>query len=210
MTEMNANKDLFDTIRDYLKNDTDFQTLREALWQQFGRRYATLVLDCCKFTRITQEEGIVHYLVCLMKLNDIIKPIFEGHGCLSFRTEEDNIYAEFDTPDQALAASIEANHAVQAARLILNETEPFEICIGIGYGDVLCSLHNGVFGDEMNLASKLGEDIASGREILLTEAAFAGIDHQYKNGFERKSARISDVTIFYYSLKLNRLNSRQF
>jgi class 3 adenylate cyclase len=136
---MNDKKDLFETIRELLAENIDFQAMRKVLWQKFGGRCATLVLDCCKFTRITQEEGIVHYLVCLLKLNDMIKPIFEKHNCLSYRSEEDNIYAEFETPAQALAAAIEANRAVKAAKLMLNDREPFEICIGIGYGDVLCS-----------------------------------------------------------------------
>ncbi len=199
---MNSKKDLFESIRDYLNNHTDFRTMEEELWQEFGGRYATLVLDCCKFTRITQEKGIVHYLVCVMKLNDIVKPIFEKHGCLSYRPEEDNIYAEFNTPDQALEASIEANHAVKGANLMLNEHEPFEICIGIGYGDVLRSRLKGVFGDEMNLASKLGEDIAGGREILLTEAAYATIKANAKKHFERKHIVISQVPITYYCLRI--------
>ena len=202
---MNAKKDLFETIRELLAENKDFPAMRKELWQRFGGRCATLVLDCCKFTRVTQEEGIVHFLVCLLKLNDILKPIFEKYNCLSYRSEEDNIYAEFKTPDRALAASLEANQAVKSARLMLNDNEPFQICIGIGYGDVLCTQNEGVFGDEMNLASKLGEDIAGGEEILLTEAAFAGIDHKYKNGFQRKSITISGVMISYYSLKVNRL-----
>jgi adenylate cyclase len=162
------------------------------------------------YSRITQEAGIVYYLICLIKLNDIIKPIFEKHGCLSYRPEEDNIYAEFETPDQALAASIEANQAVKTAKLMLNEHEPFQICVGIGYGNVLFSRNNRVFGDEMNLASKLGEDIAEGEEILLIEAAYANIDYKYKNGFERKNISIAGVKISYYSLKLDRLTKRGF
>jgi adenylate cyclase len=207
---MTNKNDLFESIHELLVRDTDLKTMQKELWRQFGGRCATLVLDCCKFTRITQEAGIVYYLICLIKLNDIIRPIFEEHGCLSFRPEEDNIYAEFETPDQALAASIEANQAVKAANLMLNEHEPFQICIGIGYGNVLFSRNNGVFGDEMNLASKLGEDIAEGEEILLTEAAYANIDHKYKNGFERKSISIAGVTISFYSLKLNRLTNQVF
>ena len=205
---MTTKKDLFESIREYLAKHTDFQTMRKELWQNFGGRCATLVLDCCKFTRATQESGIVHFLVCLLKLNEMIKPIFEKHGCLSYRTEEDNIYAEFKTPDQALAASIEANQAVSSAKLMLNDHEPFQICIGIGYGDVLCTQNEGVFGDEMNLASKLGEDIAGGEEILLTEAAFASIEDKYKCDFKRKSITISSVQISYYSLKLNRLTNQ--
>lgn len=204
---MTNSNELFETIREYLKNNIDFQTMRKELWQKFGGRCATLVLDCCKFTRITQESGIVHFLVCLLKLNEMIKPIVEKHGCLSYRSEEDNIYAEFKTPDQALAASLEANQAVKSAKLMLNDNEPFQICIGIGYGDVLCTKNNGVFGDEMNLASKLGEDIAGGEEILLTEAAFASIENKYKTNFKRKSITISGVQISYYSLKLNRLTN---
>jgi class 3 adenylate cyclase len=70
------------------------------------------------------------------------------------------------------------------------------------------ALDNGVYGDEMNLASKLGEDIAGGEEILLTEAAYAGIEDHSKNGFKRKSITISGVRISYYSLKLKRLTNQ--
>jgi len=202
-----SKNDLFQVIREHLAEGMDFQTMRKELWQNFGGQYATLVLDCCQFTRVTQESGIVHFLICLLKMNDLIKPIFEKYGCLSFRSEEDNIYAEFKTANQALAASREANHAVKSAKLMLNENEPFQICIGIGYGNVLCTQNNGVFGDEMNLASKLGEDIAEGEEILLTEAAFASIEDKYKTNFKRKSITVSGVQISYYSLKLNRLTN---
>ena len=89
-----------------------------------------------------------------------------------------------------------------AEKLKLSANEPFKICIGIGYGDVLCSQNDGVFGDEMNLASKLGEDIACGEEILLTEAAHAHISDKYKNGFEYRNLVVSSVPISYYQLNL--------
>lgn len=200
---MSSQKDLFESIRDHLAKNTDFKTMRKELWENYGDRCATLVLDCCKFTRITQEAGIVHYLVSLIRLNDIIQPVFEKHGCLSFRTEADNIYAEFKTVDQAFLASVDANQAVAAEKLKLSDNEPFQICIGIGYGDVLWSQNDGVFGDEMNLASKLGEDIACGEEILLTEAAYVHISDKYKKGFEYRDMFISSVPISYYFLNVN-------
>jgi class 3 adenylate cyclase len=45
-----------------------------------------------------------------------------------------------------------------------------ELCIGIGFGRIL-QLDDDAFGDEVNLAYKLGEDIAKGREILITASA---------------------------------------
>ncbi len=46
------------------------------------------------------------------------------------------------------------------------------------FGDVLRSLSEGVFGNEMNLASKLGEDLAGNGEILLTESAYQEISDE--------------------------------
>ena len=44
------------------------------------------------------------------------------------------------------------------------------LCVGIGHGRVLKIGDSDVFGHEVNLASKLGEDTAKGHEILVTRA----------------------------------------
>lgn len=44
------------------------------------------------------------------------------------------------------------------------------MAIGIGYGPILLAAED-FFGDEVNQASKLGEDIAGHGEVLLTGAA---------------------------------------
>ncbi len=62
---------------------------------------------------------------------------------------------------------------LKAANLILPEDRRLYASIGIGYGAVLNIDDEDLFGDEMNLACKLGEDIAARSEILLTEAARA-------------------------------------
>jgi adenylate cyclase len=49
-----------------------------------------------------------------------------------------------------------------------------QYCIGIGFGRVLL-LSNDLFGDEVNVAYKLGEDVARSGEILVSEAAHAAI-----------------------------------
>jgi adenylate cyclase len=191
-------KDLIQSIRNLLTKGADPRAIKKLLWENYGNRYATLALDCCKFTRISQEEGIVHYLVNLVKLTDIIKPVFETHNCVSFRCEADNIYAEFPTADQALEASLATHKAIQNENLMLTEAEPFQVCVGIGFGDVLCSQNNGVFGDEMNLASKLGEDIAKGGEILLTAAAFFAVDKKYQDYFVKHNMVVSSISVAYY------------
>ncbi|MFZ2391652.1 hypothetical protein [Rhodoferax sp.] len=44
------------------------------------------------------------------------------------------------------------------------------LCVGLGYGRVLRIGDSGVFGAEVNAASKLGEDPAKAGEILVTGA----------------------------------------
>ncbi len=45
------------------------------------------------------------------------------------------------------------------------------VSVGIGYGPVLLIGDEDMMGNEVNLACKLGEDVAEYGEILLTEAA---------------------------------------
>lgn len=68
-----------------------------------------------------------------------------------------------------------AAEGVQAALRAIDKTLPADwdlyACVGIGYGPVLMIQNEDMFGSEMNLASKLGEDVAGPGNVLLTEAA---------------------------------------
>jgi adenylate cyclase len=57
----------------------------------------------------------------------------------------------------------------------LPANERLRFSYGVGYGDVL-DLDGDVFGLEVNLASKIGEDLARPGEILLTPQAAAALD----------------------------------
>ena len=61
--------------------------------------------------------------------------------------------------------------AFEAVNSILPEDRGIHGSIGIGYGDLLVIGDEDLFGTEMNLASKLGEDLACAGEILLSPAA---------------------------------------
>jgi len=196
------NAELFETIRSSLKGNGPRKATEKGLWKRFGTRCAALVLDSSGFTRATRGGGILHFLECLVRLRDIVEEAFDRHGALTFRPEADNIYAEFETVDQAFQASVEANRDLAAADIMLTDAEPFSICIGIGFGEFLRSRSQGVFGDEMNLASKLGEDIAAGGEILLTESAYRAISAGHKKHFDMRSIFISNIPLSYYHMSV--------
>ena len=72
--------------------------------------------------------------------------------------------ARSPAPPRRSAIWTPANEALPAA-------EETQIAIGIGYGSVLDVGDGHLYGDEMNLAFKLGEDLGTAQEVLLTPAA---------------------------------------
>ncbi len=172
-----------------------------ALWERFGIECAVLVLDSTGFVRATRARGIVHFLDLFLRMREVVAAVFESHRCLAWRSGADNLFAEFASADDALKAATAAHRAVEKAGLLLDEAEPYRVCIGIGFGRVLKAGAMGVFGGEMNLASKLGEDIAGGGETLLTENAHKRLRRRRAGAFEKRKSVVSGNSITYYAVR---------
>ena len=71
------------------------------------------------------------------------------------------------------------------------------LSVGIDYGRLLLVGTEDYYGDPVNTASKLGEDLAGKSETLVTERALAETDHIPHENSERMVARISDIEINY-------------
>ncbi len=70
---------------------------------------------------------------------------------------------------------------------------------GIGYGEILIIENEDIFGSEVNLASKLGEDLAQRGEILLTEAAHARVDASARE-YERLNMSVSGIELAVFKV----------
>ena len=124
-------------------------------------------------------------------------PIVEASGGKLLKCDADNCYAFFETTDQALKASFDVNAAIFAS----NEEFPLEehiyLSIGIDYGRVLLIGDMDFYGDPVNTASKLGEDLAVRAETLVTNRALEQSNFEIPELAERMVARISDIEIKY-------------
>lgn len=196
-------EDLFQSIRNLTGQDTLQSGIEEDIWNRFGRKCAILVLDTSGFTINTRETGIISYLSCIIRLRDIISPVLLRHSCISMRFHSDDVFSEFTCADDALAAALDVQRTVRASGIEVRRGCGLGICAGIGYGNVLCSLSEGVFGDQMNMASKLGEDLAEENEILLTPEAYQAIPKESKGKFARRQASMSGVEFSYYLTRVD-------
>jgi len=124
-------------------------------------------------------------------------PIVEASGGKLLKCDADNCYAFFETTDQALKASFDVNATIFAS----NEEFPLEehiyLSIGIDYGRVLLIGDMDFYGDPVNTASKLGEDLAVRAETLVTNRALEQSNFEIPELAERMVARISDIEIKY-------------
>jgi class 3 adenylate cyclase len=115
----------------------------------------------------------------------------------------DNVYAVFHSAKAAVDCALD----IQRAVIQTNETRPplerLEVCIGIGTGKFLRIGQEDIFGDQMNIASKLGEDTAGPREILLSEKTYPEVK-EHLAGFEVEAhmTRQGGVEIPYFKLRL--------
>ena len=146
------------------------------IWRRFGITGAVLVLDMCGFSRLTLRYGITHFLSMIRRLQQIVRPVVMAADGRIVKTEADNVFAIFDDVPDALAAARDILKQLAAANVFLPEDWDLHASIGIGYGPLLRIGEHDVFGSELNLASKLGEDVAGPEEILLSEAACARVD----------------------------------
>ena len=142
----------------------------------FGQCRAVLTLDMSGFSRTTQQHGIISFLLMIHQMQLICRPCVEQSGGTVIKTDADNLFCLFDTVADAVKASQEIITRLNAVNTVLPADRQLYVAFGVGYGKILNIGDEDIFGDEMNLACKLGEDIAERGEILLTPAAMTELN----------------------------------
>lgn len=187
-------QNLFDYLHDLIRRDIHPTEREEEIWQRYGKKAAVMVIDSSGFSRVTQKHGIIHFLSQLMQMREMIQSVCARYRTLAFRFEADNVYVVFESPNDALRAAMSIHEKIHEENLMLTEDERFRVSIGIGFGDLLYSeTLEGYFGDEMNLASKLGEDTAQGGETMITRAVYSNVDENLVSHFVPRRLSIAGI-----------------
>jgi class 3 adenylate cyclase len=142
--------------------------------QLFCKR-AVVFTDTADFTTRTARHGILHFLMVFERLALAAPEALRESGGEIVKIEGDSLLLRFED----VARACRGVAALETLLAQLNRKRPADECLhfsyGVGYGDVL-DLDRDMFGLEVNLASKLGEDLARPGEVLLTPAAAASLD----------------------------------
>ena len=92
-------------------------------------------------------------------------------------------------------------HAFSAANLLTSDDLDIHIACGIDYGNILIIGQEDCFGDPVNRASKIGEDLAAAGEILITKEALEMIPAEAGIKAREMTVSISGITIPAYMIE---------
>jgi len=134
------------------------------------RKRAVVFTDMDDFTRLVALHGILHFLMVFDRLLRVLAPLIRRKRGRLLKVEADSLLITFPDAASACAGVVAVERALALSNRRHPASEHIAFSYGIGHGELL-ELEEDVFGLEVNLASKLGEDRARRHEALLTPAA---------------------------------------
>ena len=176
---MSGNEDFNDWLQAYADawDRPGREAIEAAVWKDYGMEGAVLVLDMTGFSRLTAQFGALHYLSMVRRMQVAAKAIIRRTRGELVKFEADNCFARFKTVDDALQAGLLLHTHFSMLNRETSDEYDIHISIGIDWGWYLLVDETDFYGNPVNRASKLGEDMAKADQILMTNDAFEkGVD----------------------------------
>lgn len=165
-------KQLYAMLDEYeLATGDAAKAIETQIWAKYGCDRAVLVLDMSGFSRLTRRFGIVHYLAMVRRMQQTSGPLVLQHGGEIVKFEADNLFATFADTLAAVQCARTICQAFRRNNAVTADDKDVRVSIGIAWGRILVVAHHDYFGDAVNVACKLGEDLAEPEEILMDDAA---------------------------------------
>lgn len=173
---------LFARLRRRTKANAD--VLDREIENQCVHETTVMMCDSSGFTRRTHQYGILHFLAVMTDVYDRVEPVVLKHGGTVISRGADNLLAVFDDAVKGVEAAIKMQRLLGKFNEGKTDRDQFQLCMGFHHGNIL-RLKDGIFGDKVNIASKIGEDLASAEEILVTGEVAKLLPARIKRAYAR-------------------------
>jgi len=145
------------------------EKIDKKIWDLFGENWAIMFTDLVGFSRSVDSYGIIHFLNSIYSSRELFRPIVNDFNGWLIQEHADSLLVAFRNPSNALGCAIDMQKSTRDYNQDLEEKDKIIVCIGLGYGKVLRVGKSNLYGQQVNATSRLGEDIAKGQEILITQ-----------------------------------------
>ena len=163
------------------RRPVDGAVLDRLIDRRCGEELTVLVSDSSGFTRRTHEQGILPALAAVRRLYAFCGPVIERRGGTVLSQRADNLLCVFPEPVAAVKAAVDIQRGMRKRK-----ADGLGLCLGVDVGRVI-RLAEDVYGPAVNVASKLGEDLADRDEILVTAEVARRVRGQVKVVYGRST-----------------------
>ena len=167
---------------------------------KFETEYAVVISDLSSFSKLTQEKGIVHAMGLIVEAHTIAEPILSTLGGEVLRADPESLVVLFQSSMDAVMAARAVNRAFEDHNAETPDENKLAICLGIGFGKMIRAGDH-IYGDQINQAYRIGEDVSGHCEVHLTPEAYEGVKHLGSLEFTESSPiQLGELTLNSYSL----------
>ena len=163
-----SSKEFFNLLR--TRNSKNAKQMDESIWERCSCEMTVVVCDSSGFSKKTHKYGIIDFLDNFTKCHDEFEKIIKKYGGRTISTKADNFISVFQKTEDAVKFSIKMVDYLKKRNNRVSDGKQFNLCAGIHYGKFL-KFTDDIYGAAVNVAFKLGEDIASKDDIFLTHIA---------------------------------------
>ena len=179
-------------LREWAQKGTEAK-VRQEIERKLSYQGSLVVTDMSGFTRITREEGILHFLMLIKQMQSICLPIFMRFGGSVLKVEADDIFVLFPAPDLAVQAALACQTATQAFSATRERAnDKIILSLGIVDGPMWLIPHVDAFGDTVELGFRLGEDLADKAQILVHSSVKRKIESMQGAAFGTSASSARD------------------
>ena len=154
----------------------------DELFRRYGAEASLLVCDFTGMVERSDAEGIVYALAMARRAEQVMLPAVRARGGELVKRVADTFFAAFHEPMDALLAAFDAHRRLASFNRTRtgmltdgSRNEPIGGCIGLGHGRMLLIPGFDAYGEEVNRAFVLGEDVAETGEVLCSQAFLAAL-----------------------------------
>ncbi len=175
---------------------SSLRAIDEEIDELFKRPATILILNTHAAEEGHEELSPLAYLVHVKLVRDKVFPRVTAHGGVLVSSMKQLLrpkaFVVFGDPESAVQAALAIMDDVEKNRM------PFRVSAAVASGDILNLDNREVFGDPVNVAFKLAEDLAGADDLFLAPDVYHAVSGSVERPMLKQQTEISGVDFEYW------------
>jgi class 3 adenylate cyclase len=191
---------LIDERIDARSSPEDMAKIDATIKAKYEKPMAVMITDMTGMTSQTKKSGIIAFFTAIREMQREAVPAIDKNGAKWIKIDADDLFVVHSSAKALFQTAHDLDAAI--AKYNKDEKKTMALAIGLSFGPTLVIGDEELWGDPVNVASKLGEDTAEPGEILVSEEFLAALKAEgAKPECTLVTAKARKLKFPYYSCK---------